>query len=179
MPTKTGKAVGGADALTAMLAIAAAVNVAAPIAEKHEGYRGAAYYDPAHVLTQCYGETKEIDPSRIYSKDECAKKLRQRMAKDYAPIIGKCIPRFVGEDWNRYTNMFGALLDASYNAGPYAVCQAYAPLVNSGQYLTVCNKLPGWYTTARNRATGVRKTYPGLVKRRKDEQAVCLTGLPI
>ncbi len=159
------------------LAITAAVAVASPIAERWEGYRGKAYLDPAHILTQCYGETEDVDPSRVYSQDECATKLRARMARDYAPVLAKCMPSLVGPDWPRYTQVYGALLDASYNAGPERTCDKYAPLVNAGNIAAACNALPTWFISAKNRKTGVRAVYPGLINRRKDEQAVCRRAL--
>lgn len=168
---------GAAAAALATAAIAAAVQVAAPLAEKHEGYRGKAYLDPVKILTVCYGDTENVDPSRIYSKDECATRLRARMARDYAPYLGKCMPAFVGADWPRYTKIFGAALDAAYNTGPLPVCKRMGPLVNAGRLEEACNSLPGWYTSAKNRVTGVRKVYPGLVRRRKEEQALCKRGL--
>lgn len=159
------------------VAIAAAVSAAAPLAQRWEGYSGKAYYDPVHVLTQCYGETVGVDPSRIYTKDECAVKLRARMARDYAPILANCMPVLVGADWQRHTNVYAALLDASYNAGPQRVCIRFAPVVNVGAMRTVCDALPAWFVTARDRRTGVRKVYQGLINRRNDERRTCLKGL--
>jgi lysozyme len=158
-------------------AIAAAVAVAAPIAERWEGYSGKAYLDPAKVLTQCYGETRDVDPSLIYSQSECAKKLRARMARDYAPVLAKCMPALVGPDWPRYTSVYGALIDASYNAGPERVCIRFGPVVNAGGLKIACNALPTWFISARNRQTGERKIYQGLINRRNDERRVCLGGL--
>jgi lysozyme len=153
--------------------IAAAVLVAAPLATQFEGYRGKAYYDPAHILTVCYGETQGVDPTRIYSKDECAAKLRRRMASDYAPAILKCLPE-LGDLQRRY--VFGALLDASYNAGPKAVCSSrMATAIHAGDWAGGCAGFKGWYVTARDRKTGVRKTLPGLLKRRVAEAATCAT----
>lgn len=172
-PGLSGKQKGG----IAGIAIMAAVAVAAPIAQRWEGYSGKAYLDPVKVLTQCYGETRDIDPSMIYSKDECAVKLRARMARDYAPILAKCMPVLVGDNWPRYTQVYGALLDASYNAGPERTCIRFAPVVNAGGLKTTCNALPTWMVTAKDRRTGVRKKYPGLVNRRNDEKRVCLRGL--
>ena len=159
------------------LAIAAAVAVATPLAQRWEGFFGKAYLDPVKVLTQCYGETRDIDPSKIYSKDECATKLRTRLARDYAPVLAKCMPVLVSDDWAAYSNIFGALLDASYNAGPGRVCDRFASSVNHGELLATCNGLPTWMITARDRRTGVRKVYRGLVNRRRDEAAVCRKGL--
>jgi lysozyme len=153
----------------ATIAIAAAVAIATPLAQQWEGYRGKAYLDPAKILTQCYGETRDIDPTRIYSKDECAAKLRARLAKDYAPKLLKCIPSFIDRH-----KAFGAALDASYNAGPVAVCKSpMARAFNAGDYRTGCKAFAGWYVTALNRQTGVRMKLPGLVNRRNAEVAVC------
>ena len=157
------------------IAIAAACAAAVPLAQKWEGYLGKAYLDPAMILTQCYGETRDVDPSRIYSKDECAAKLRARMARDYAPPLIECVPSFI--DLAR-TNQFAALLDASYNAGPAAACRSpMARHFNAGRWEEGCEYFEGWYTSAKNRRTGVRTYYRGLINRRKDEATLCRTGL--
>lgn len=151
--------------------IAAVVALVAPGTEQFEGKRNRPYYDPAHILTVCYGETEGIE-DRIYSNDECAKKLRERMARDYAPKIIACVPDFADP---RYKNQFGAALDASYNAGPAAVCRSrMARDFNAGRWTQGCNGFPGWYTTAKVR--GKPTVLPGLVKRRVAEQKFCLTG---
>lgn len=152
--------------------IAAAVLIAVPLATQFEGYRGKAYLDPASILTQCYGETEGVDPSRIYSRDECAAKLRARMAKDYAPPILACLPQLDMD--HRY--VFGALLDASYNAGPVAVCKSrMAIAIRTGDWSGACHGFLGWYTTAKDRKTGLRRELPGLVTRRKAEARTCTT----
>lgn len=153
------------------IAIAAATAAAVPLAQKWEGYRGKAYLDPAKILTQCYGETRDVDPSRIYSKDECATKLRARMARDYAPHLIECVPAFIDL---AHTNRFAALLDASYNAGPAAACRSpMARAFRAGQWDKGCSAFVGWYETARNRQTGARVWYRGLANRRLDEAALC------
>jgi lysozyme len=160
-------------------AIAAAVAIAAPIAAKWEGYAPKVYKDPAGIPTYCYGETELLrhDPSHIYAKSECMALLRERLRRDYAPKIAACLPEIVG---NRF--IFGALIDASYNAGWKGVCKSFKPLAQSGQFAPICNKLPTWYITAQRRVNGKRigKPFllPGLVARRKDEKAVCLQGVP-
>lgn len=157
----------------AAAAIAAAVAIAAPIGERWEGTILHPYLDPAKILTVCTGET---DPAfiedRLYSKDECSRQFRLRLARDYAPGILKCLPELETQHV-----VFGALLDASYNAGIAAVCEGFKPLVEAGEWRAACDKLPGWYVTAKNRKTGVRFRLPGLVNRRKDEARVCRAGL--
>jgi lysozyme len=172
--------------------IAAACAVAAPLAQKWEGYAPKVYRDPANIETWCYGETKvklSQDPLFIYSKDQCATLLRQREARDYAPKILQCIPQLIDP---KRREMFGALIDSSYNAGPTAVCRSPMALkIKAGNFTAACNALSTWYITATYRGkpqsvnvmkrkgwrwTGKAwvKTFNGLVNRRKDEQKVCL-----
>lgn len=159
----------------AAIAIAAAVLIAAPIGEKWEGYAPRPYLDPAAIKTYCYGETDlAYLEDRIYSKSECGALLRKRLARDYAPRVLACLPQ-LGDP--RRVQVFGALLDASYNAGPVAVCKSrMAIAVRAGRWVAACNAIEGWYVTARNRKTGVRVRLRGLERRRRDEKAVCLKG---
>jgi lysozyme len=151
---------------------AAAALVCLPLTQASEGLRNKPYLDPAHILTVCYGETQGIDPAKIYSNDECAVRLRQRLAQDYAPRILACLPELNDE---RRLKVFGALLDAAYNAGPVAVCNSrMARSIHAGDWRGACNGFYGWYTTALNRKTGVRIKLQGLVTRRAKEAALCL-----
>lgn len=169
--------------------IAAACAVAAPLATKWEGFAPKVYRDPANIATYCYGETEHVDPSRIYSQSQCADLLRQRMARDYAPKILRCIPPLVDP---KRKHVFGALIDASYNAGWQGVCTSpMRAKILANDWKGACNALPTWYITARYRgkpqpaakmqAAGWRwdgkawrKTFKGLVNRRNDEKKVCL-----
>lgn len=168
----------GQKATATAAAIAAAVAIAAPIAARWEGFSGKVYKDPVGIPTYCYGETEMLrhDPTHIYAKTECMDLLRKRMARDYAPKIAECLPEVAP---NRF--IFGALIDASYNAGPLAVCRSpMARLVRAGQLTAACKALPNWYVTAQRRVNGKRVGKPfllkGLVNRRKDERGVCLQG---
>lgn len=152
-------------------AIALAVTIAATLAAKWEGYVPKAQDDPAAIPTYCYGETENVDPLRVYSKDECGELLRKRLAQDYAPKLLECLPEIADRP-----NVFGALLDASYNAGWQAVCKSrMAVSIHAGKWREACEGLRGWFVTARNRKTGVRVTLKGLVNRRNDEANTCLS----
>lgn len=163
------------SAATIAALCAAAATVCLPLTRTSEGLRNRPYLDPAHILTVCYGETQGIDPARIYSNDECAQRLRERLARDYAPRIADCLPELFDK---RRTNVFGALLDAAYNAGPAAVCNSrMARFIRAGQWAAACNGFYGWYATARDRHTGRRIQLKGLVVRRQKEAALCTQGL--
>lgn len=156
---------------------AAAAAACLPLTQSSEGLRNRAYLDPAHVLTVCYGETEGVDPARIYSNDECAAKLRHRLAQDYATkiVAANCLPQLADE---RRVKVFGALLDAAYNAGPAAVCSSrMARAIRAGNWAAGCDGFYGWYTTARNRKTGQRIALKGLVIRRQKEAALCREGV--
>jgi lysozyme len=154
-------------------AIAAACAVCLPLTQTKEGLELKPYKDPAAIVTWCYGET-EGKPLAIYTKDQCGNLLRERMARDYAPklLAPSCLPQ-LAEPERRHE--FAALIDASYNAGPVAVCKS--PMVQrmrADNWVGGCNAFEGWYTTARNRKTGQRIQLRGLVIRRQDEKRLCL-----
>lgn len=166
--------------------IVAACLICAPLTMAFEGLRTKPYNDPAGIKTVCYGETEE--PMRVYSEDECGVLLRKRLAQDYAPKLVQCLPQIV--TWSKLS-MFSALLDASYNAGWAAVCQSpMAAKIKAGDFVGACHALTadyivggklihGWYASAKNRKTGVRKELPGLVKRRQAEAKLCLESASV
>jgi lysozyme len=158
-------------ATRAGIAIAAACATAVPLTQTKEGIALKPYKDPAAITTWCYGET-EGKPLAIYTKSQCGDMLRERMGRDYAPKVLACVPKLI-EPARR--NEFAALIDASYNAGPVAVCKS--PMVirmRADDWSGGCKAFEGWYTTARNRQTGQRIQLRGLVIRRQDEMRLCL-----
>jgi lysozyme len=163
------QAAGGIGALCV-----AAAAACLSLTQSSEGLRNKPYLDPAHILTVCYGETQGIDQAKIYSNDECAIRLRKRLAEDYAPFIIACLPELT----ERRIKVFGALLDAAYNAGPVAVCNSrMARSIHAGDWAGSCNGFYGWYATARDRRTGKRIQLRGLEIRRQKEAALCREGV--
>jgi lysozyme len=150
--------------------IAAACACATPFIMASEGLRTKPYLDPVKIPTVCYGETQV--EMRVYTKDECGAMLRERLGKLYAPKVLACLP---GLSAPERKHEFAALIDSSYNAGPVAVCNSrMAAHMRAGRWVEGCNSLEGWYVTARDRRTGVRKSYPGLVRRRIEMKHLCL-----
>jgi lysozyme len=154
--------------------IAAACACATPLIMASEGLRTRPYLDPVKIPTVCYGETQV--EMRVYSRDECGRMLRERLARIYAPKVLACLPQ-LGVPERRHE--FAAMIDSSYNAGPAAVCKSrMAEHIRAGRWAAACNSLQGWYVTARDRRTGVRKAYPGLVRRRIEAKHLCLKPEP-
>lgn len=145
-------------------AIASACLVCAPLTASFEGLRTHPYRDPApkHTMTVCYGETNV--PMRVYSADQCGAFLRAHLAKTYAPAIAQCLPQVVER-----RNMFAALIDASYNAGPGNVCRK-SPMawwIRHNAWGRVCPSFIGWHELPGTAA------YRGLHRRRITEARLC------
>lgn len=150
-------------------AIAAACLVCVPLTAQFEGLRTKPYRDPVGIPTVCYGETNVA--MRAYSTDECGRLLRDQLRRVYAPRVAACLPQLTRPERK---HEFAALIDASYNAGPAAVCKSrMARAIVAGNWRAACDGLEGWYVTAR----GVR--LPGLVRRRQAERRLCLAPEPI
>lgn len=145
-------------------ALALAVGIAMPA----EGLRQVAYHDPVGILTVCYGATGDVDPSRVYSLDEC----RARLDADMLEAIGhveRCVPGLP-------TPMLAAWADAVFNLGPRIVCDKSAStaarLLAAGHRIEACHQLPRWN---KARVAGVMVSLPGLTKRRAKEMRLCLS----
>lgn len=125
--------------------------------------------DPVGITTGCYGETEQIE-MRAYTPDECGAKLRKRLEYSYAPRLASCLPELTLEG---RAHVFGAYLDAAYNAGPDAVCKSRMAVgLRAGNMVAACN-FNGWFVTARDRRTGQRVQLRGLVVRRQKESVLC------
>lgn len=123
-------------------AIVAACVVCAPLTAPREGFVPKAKPDPIGISTGCFGERvdqSDLDPSRIYSRDECMVRLRQRLERDYAPKIAACLPELTAPDRR---NEFASLLDTSFNAGPVAVCSSpMAADIHAHQWPAACSAI--------------------------------------
>lgn len=127
-----------------------------------------------HPVTYCYGQTSEFGDVKVgthFTKAECDVKLAESLPK-YLAKIEPCI-KVPLPDKSK-----AALLDASYNAGPVAVCKS--PMVakmNAGDLRGGCNAFRGWYVRSdgqvRNGLVARRSGIDG----RKSERELCLEGL--
>lgn len=165
-PPKAGSRLKGPALAAYVVACVAAVTP--HLTQPNEGYVGHAYKDATGTATFCYGETQHVDPMRVYSKDQCGVMLRARMAKDYGPLLIKCVPAFADP---QRAHAFQASLDAAYNTGAGGFCRSsIAKLFNAGRWTDGCNAIVGWRDTSKGRRL------PGLVRRRKEEAHWCFTG---
>lgn len=150
--------------------VAAIAGIAAALAAPMEGLRQVAYYDPPGILTVCYGHTGDVEKGRRYSLEECKGLLESDML-DAVLTVERCAPHLPEVT-------AAALSDAVFNLGPALVCEpsrsTLARLLRAGDVAGACNQLPRW---DKARVAGVMVSLPGLTKRRRAEQALCLEGL--
>lgn len=128
-----------------------------------EGLKTEPYRDVAGVLTVCYGETKGVKFHK-YTKAQCDQMLSDRLRKDFAPEVAKCLKVDV------YQSQWEALLDFAYNLGSTRLC--------SSTLMTKLNAGDCWGAAAEferfTKAKGVE--YPGLVRRRNEEARLFKEG---
>lgn len=145
------------------IALAAAAVIALPA----EGLRRVAYYDPPGVLTVCYGSTGNVDPTRVYSMEECRQRFDRQMGAA-VDTVESCAPGLP-------SSVLAAFSDAVYNMGPTIACNTSAStaarLLRAGKLEAACNELPKW---DKVRMLGGLVALPGLTARRALERDICL-----
>jgi lysozyme len=161
---KTAKTAGAAGAGAILLAVA--------VLQPLEGLWTTAKVDnigTGDPVTVCYGATRaEIPDLKVgdkYTKQQCIDLLKKSVPK-YWSEIASCIHVSLPDSAK------AALISASYNAGPSAVCNS--PMVakfNAGDVYGGCDSFEGWYVRAKGRVV------QGLINRRNAEKAMCLHGL--
>jgi lysozyme len=130
-----------------------------------------------HPLTYCNGLTSAdgtVKEGQRFTPAQCKKLLADALPK-YWSKIEPCIHVALPD------KTASSLLDASFNAGPVAVCRS--PMLaemNAGNLNAGCKAFDGWYITTKN--GGLRKVVPGLINRRsgdfrKGEKQLCLEGV--
>jgi lysozyme len=135
-----------------------------------EGLFTSAYKDPVGVWTICIGHVEGVKPGDRMTEEQCRNLLASDLPKYDRPMMA-CLKRPINDAQHV------AFLSFTYNVGVSAFCNS--TLVrkhNAGApKAEVCRELLRW-DKATDRRTGKRITLPGLTKRRRAEEALCLKG---
>lgn len=135
----------------------------------HEGYKEKAYIPvPGDVATIGFGTTEGVKMGDKTTPERSLVRLLDEVDTVYAQGVRNCV-KVPLHDYE-----FGAYVSLAYNIGVGAFCRQAKPgkpanlidLINSERYAEACERIEAF-----NKSGGV--VYPGLVKRRKEERAVC------
>jgi lysozyme len=132
-----------------------------------EGTRFTAYQDIVGVWTICQGDTKNVHPGMVETREGCQKRLESQLLAHAKPVMA-CTPRLAenGRDYQRW-----AAVSLAYNVGVGAYCRSSIDRAfDAGQWRSGCDAI------MKYRFAGGREIR-GLKLRRERERAICLRGL--
>ena len=116
------------------------------------------------IPTVCYGETENVQVGDTYTRKQCADMLVKKLPR-YADEIAACIKLPVSDE------TFAAYVDFAYNVGSAGFCHSQVlKRLNRGDRIGSCEAMGSW-TIAGG------KVRQGLVNRRRDEIALCKSGI--
>lgn len=152
--------------LAALIGVVAAAGLYVTIPED-EGTRYKAYQDIVGVWTICEGDTKNVRPGMVETKEGCRKRLESQLLAHAGPVM-TCTPRLSepGRDYQRW-----AAISLAYNVGVGAYCRSSIDRAfDAGQWRKGCDAIMLY------RFAGGREIR-GLKLRREREREICLRGL--
>ena len=147
--------------------IGTTVLAAALLIAPSEGEVRRTYLDPINIPTACFGQTgSHIQLGQTYTAEQCAGMLvaETRVAlQDVHECVGRSLP----------IGMEAALTAFAYNVGHRQLCgSTLASKARAGDLVGACAELSRWVYAGGKR-------WPGLVKRRAKERAVCEGSLRV
>ncbi len=151
--------------------LAAAIPIAIPSVQKHEGVWYTAKIDQIGTgkpVTWCYGETEgPVKVGQQFTPKECTGMLAKKLVR-YATSAVSCIYSPIS------AKMLASFIDFNYNVGEYRFCHSNViEKLNATppDYVGACEGMRV-YTRAGGRFR------QGLLNRRIDEIALCRDGIP-
>lgn len=144
----------------------AAVAIVVPLLGNLEGNPGKPYVDIAGVLTDCYGNTKNVSASFIRSPAEC-KALLGGEALRIGTFVQADVPGL-----NK--NELASIVSFTYNVGDYAYRQStLRTMFKEGRNGAGCLEMHRWNKITKGKRKVVAK---GLTNRRIVEVELCMKG---
>ena len=132
------------------------------IVPQFEGTKLKPYRDVAGVWTVCTGDTNNVDPKAVETREGCKRRLETRLIEHSEGVLS-CTPGLKDKPYP-----LAAASSLAYNIGVPAYCRStVAKRFNAGDVRGGCNAFLSW-----NKAGG--KVVKGLVIRRQKERDICL-----
>lgn len=144
--------------------LAAGIAGALALLGSSEGYVSKGYLDPVGIPTACWGHTgPDVVVGKSYGKAQC-EAWKKADVERLTFTADKCLTRPIP------AVMASAYVDFVYNLGSGPFCRSFAPLINRGDLAGACARLSLYHYAGG-------QSWPGLVKRRARERALCEAGL--
>lgn len=190
--SKTYKATAGG---TVAAIVAAAVQIAIPFIQPHEGRSLVPYLDIVGVWTYCDGETENVNLTKTYKPEECDEITRRRVSQTAAEVY-----KLVNHEIDLPPLRHAAFTSFAYNVGVGAFERStMRRLFNEGDIAGACDQFDRWMLVStprgseadrRDRKGGLSAPVDGkkdcfvmankcsgIKKRRQEEQNACRKGL--
>ena len=136
---------------------AVAIGLAVPLVMNFEGLKTSPYLDPVGIPTVCFGEIHA--EMRSYTPAECKAMLLDSL-EAHGQDIARCLPQDLPD------HQKAAALSFGYNVGAEKLCGSTFAAKLRARDPTACAELSRWVYAGG-------KQFPGLVKRRASERALC------
>ena len=147
--------------------IVGAVAAAVPLIAMWEGYSPRPYVDVVGVLTDCYGNTKQVSRDRIRTKEECEALLNNE--------VGRIATNLHKEGLYTDPRTLAAITSFTYNVGDHAYRNStLRKRFQAGLQSEGCAQLNRWVYGG---PAGNKRVIRGLVNRRSAEYKLCMEGV--
>lgn len=160
--------------VAALTLVSAATIWAVPWIKVDEGESFKAYRDSAKVWTICHGETLNVKPTDVRSKEWCDANTQARTYQ-FTKDVAKLIKQPLYEDVGIY--LLGSHAHFAYNVGVngYASSQVLKK-TNQGDFIGGCYAMLNWYKAGGVDCRVRKSNCYGLWVRRQNEVSECLKG---
>lgn len=136
----------------------------------HEGFSPTPYKDTGGVITNGFGNANR-EAHKNVTVVEALEDLKIN-ASSAGRAVSKCVNIKITQ------SQYDAYVSFAYNVGNKAFCNStMAKKANAGDAVGSCNEFKRWQFVAGKDCRIASSNCSGIVKRRKEELALCLSGL--
>lgn len=147
--------------------LAGALALSVPLLVSLEGYSPKPYLDVANILTDCYGNTKNVRTDVVRTKAQCDALLQTEAGR-----VGNLLLRDTDIPWD--VPLLASGISFVYNIGDGAyLSSTYRKELKAGRYAQACHQMSRWKYITKG---GRKVVSNGLINRRDKEVSVCLSS---
>lgn len=120
--------------------------------EHYEGLELKAYKDPVGIWTIGYGDTKNVQPGMVITRDEAQARLKRRLYEEFEPGVRNALQVQVNQ------REFDALVSFAYNLGVAALAgSTLMKKLNAGDNNGAANEFERWKNAGGKELLGLKR----------------------